>query len=315
MGGQVGQGLGEGLDMLAQAKFKQLAQQQQKLQEEAAKEKIANTYGQLYGADAGRFLAGLPSEKERLAVLQNPAALRMLSQQSQMQNPQGMQALQGAAGQPTADQMSPQDIVNMLSQPQMAQQQPGQEDIFDLFVNPREKREAEKLDIQRQELNLKQNEKVRNYLEKYDERETAARRDIRDYKTLERIAKTPEGKKSLNKERRLLERYGFGDWFRTPTADIINKISARLAQNASAAFGPGTRLTNFLEKTFQRSIPSLLNTVEGFQTVVKLNKYAAQAITLEEQARRQIIKENNNQIPPDINAQECDRDWETPQRY
>lgn len=324
LGGQLGQGLGSGLDLLANAKFKQLADEQAQAQVNQERQRIADTYGKLYGKEAGNFLANI-DEKARLKILENPGQLLQLNKllgagetQTNMSANLGQQgfASQNAQNQ-TNQNYDMKSIVDALNQsgimgenPNLklpSDQQEREKILQDLFTSPRDRREQKKVDIKSEQLQRAADKEVREYLEKFSEKEKAAKRDLRDYKMLQKVAKTPGGMQALRKEMATLERLGLGGFFRTPTADLIEKTTARLAQNAGAAFGPGTRITNFLEKTFQRSIPSLLNTLDGFKAVVQMNKYGSQAVALEEQARRDIIKENGNRIPNDIEQQIQDR--------
>jgi len=97
-----------------------------------------------------------------------------------------------------------------------------------------------------------------------------------------------------------LKALGLDGFNQSLTTQAVGKINARLAQNAQSAFGKGTRITNFLEQTYQRSLPGLWNTPEGIKLISKINKLTDQASLVEQEAATQILRNNNWRVPPDI---------------
>lgn len=157
---------------------------------------------------------------------------------------------------------------------------------------------AEEVELKKEELQDKRSSEVRKYLEPYNKQQEAAEKDIRDYKALEKLAET--GKIRSGNAHVLLSKLGLEGFNRNLTTELADKLMGRLMQNAGAAFGTGTRLTNFLESTFQKSIPSLWNTNQGIKTISQMNSLGSEAIKLQTQERKNIIRENGGRIPADI---------------
>lgn len=158
--------------------------------------------------------------------------------------------------------------------------------------------------LKQQEFGLKQraaqrveNKEVREYLEPYKKSADASENNIRDYKYLIQLA----DKKDLRSGNAhlLLEKLGLEKFGQNITTQLVQKVSARLGQNAASAFGPGAKLTNFLETTYQKSIPSLANTPEGIKVLSEINMKADEANLLKQNAREEIIIEHGG-IPLDI---------------
>jgi len=223
-------------------------------------------------------------------------------------------------------QVSPEALMSMLQQQQQGGQQqqaspqqqpqqvPQQQSNFDqekarllgeAFTSPHERREKEKLELKKSDIGRKNNKEVREYLKPGDEKVLAARKNIRDYDLLEKLAKT--GQLRSGGAYQLLSKVGLEDFNVNNATQVAKKLSQRLAQNASTAFGPGARITNYLEKTFQGSLPSLWNTAEGIIRISQINKLVDQGIELEQNIRRDLIKENKGEIPGDIEAQVRER--------
>ncbi len=239
----------------------------------------------------------------------NPLMRQALSQ-AQISPEAIMQMLQSQGGQQQAQPMAP-------SQPQVSPQQPSANQdksnlLREAFTSPASRAAQERLDIQREALDLKRsdvgrknNKEVREYLKPGDEKVLAARKNIRDYDLLEKLAKT--GELRSGGAYQLLSKIGLEDFNVNNATQVAKKLSQRLAQNASTAFGPGARITNYLEKTFQGSLPSLWNTAEGIIRIAQINKLVDQGIEQEQNIRRDLIRENKGEIPGDIEAQVRER--------
>ena len=78
----------------------------------------------------------------------------------------------------------------------------------------------------------------------------------------------------------LLKKLGLEEFGRNITTELAEKVVARLGQNIEGKFGKNARLTNFLEQTFQRSLPTLKNTPEGIQ----------EADVIKDDIRKEVIK-------------------------
>lgn len=142
-------------------------------------------------------------------------------------------------------------------------------------------------------------EKTRKYLDPYNTQARASENNIRDYELLADLAK--KGELRTGNRAQLMSKLGLGDFNRNTDTEIASKLVARLGQNASSAFGPGTRLTNFLEQTYQRSLPTLFNTAEGIIAISKLaEKIEEASVLVPQKYREEIIEENEGRVPWNI---------------
>lgn len=342
LGKGAAQPINEHLDLLAQDKLMQLQEaaqgrqmQRQAAMQQAAAQQERARYAQglspLLGQEAAGFISNLNPE-ERKVALQNIGSLMQLTGapqgniQGQSSSP-GMQAL--AQGQPSQS-----------TQTGVAQPSGRAQTIENLFTSPAERRQKETLELGKQKFqaqgeqfktgqNFKEQQaeraarqfeathglkreqvaetrgkNVRDFSSPYIEKAEASRSNIRDYDALIKLAKS--GKLRSGNAHALLDKFGLDDFNRNFETQAAAKIMARLGQNATSAFGTG-RLTNFLESTFQRSLPTLWNTPEGIEKIAQINKLADEANIIKDQTRRQILKETGNRLTPDIEDQILER--------
>ena len=305
-GTRLGSTLAAGLNQAAQHKLNFLtsqyeqehANQQQRKQQEYLtqlqrqnqayeKAQYASGLAPILGQDTANFLSNL-SPKEREHALQNISSLMQLNQSPQ-QSQNGIGSLQS----PIQEKTQPQSVSN---QPQKDQDRGKL--IEDIFTSPHEKREEEKLGIKKQEFERQTNKDAREYLKPYVERVSKAKSNIRDYAQLIDLAET--GNIRSGNIHQLLKKVGLQDFGRNTTTELAGKLIARLAQNVAGVFGQNSRITNFLEQTFQRSLPDLINTKEGIIAISLLNKAVDQGELIKHDIRKQIIKENGGKLPGDI---------------
>lgn len=340
LGKGAAQPINEHLDLLAQDKLMQLQEaaqgrqmQRQAAMQQAAAQQERARYAQglapILGEQTAGFISSLNPE-ERKVALQNVGSLMSL-----VGGPQGQQVSQGL--QALSQGRMPQGQPGQAAQPQQASREQA---IENLFTSPAERRQKETLELGKQKFQaqgeqfktgqkfkeqqaeraaqqfaathgLKQEQvaetrgkNVRDFSSPYIEKAEASRSNIRDYDALIKLAKS--GKLRSGNAHALLDKFGLDDFNRNFETQAAAKIMARLGQNATSAFGTG-RLTNFLESTFQRSLPTLWNTPEGIEKIAQINKLADEANIIKDQTRRTILKENGNRLTPDIEDQILER--------
>ena len=244
----------------------------------------------MLGQPTANFLSNL-GPKEREHALQNLGALMQLNQQPAPQSQQqgGISALT-PENQPNTQQNTVENQPNNRNQI-----------VQDVFTSPHEKREKEKLDIKKQEFERNTNKDLREYLKPHVERVSKAKANIRDYDQLIDLAET--GDIRSGNIHQLLKKLNLQDFGRNTTTALAGKLIARLAQNVAGVFGQNSRITNFLEQTFQRSLPDLVNTKEGIIAISILNKAVDEGELIRHDIRKQIIKENGGKLPGDIDDQ------------
>jgi len=279
LGTGLGQGLGAGLNQLAQMKLNQVLTQQQARQSAKSYEKFG------IRPQIAEALASL-SPEERKYPLQNLGALLQLGKKP--------------------EQKTTSAAVEGLTSPETTQDTDENTKIIEqLFTSPHERREQEKLDLKKQDIGRKNAKEIREYLAPGYEKSEKLKANIRDYDALEKLAK--QGNLRSGAVQQLLSKVGLEDLGANYSTQLANKIIARLAQNAGTAFGTNARITNYLERTFQRSIASLWNTKEGIIGISQINKLADQVGIKEQEIRRNIIKENKGVIPDDIEGEVQER--------
>jgi len=171
---------------------------------------------------------------------------------------------------------------------------------FDKTLKLKQEQFGKNLDIKQEQLGEKRATSTREFSKPYIEKAEASRANIKDYDKLIKLAE--KGDIRAGPVQQLLSKFGLEDFGKNFDSQLVDKLNARLAQNATSAFGTG-RLTNFLEQTFQRSIPSLWNTPEGIIAISKMNKLADQANIIKDDVRRQLIDKNKGKIPYDMDDQ------------
>jgi hypothetical protein len=294
LGTGIAQPIEQGLDALAQKKMAQLQQQQ-----------YTQASAPFFGKEAAGLLAVL-SPKEREIALQNMGALEKLLAARKVEGAgqqSGLGALASNQGIPVGGG-DDQGALGALQPPKQADQpeiSDASKAIQELFTSPHTRREEEKLDIKKQQLEREMSKDVRQYLSPYDEQDEESEKNIADYQQIIKHADDP--KLISGYQRRFLNVFGMENLFDNPVTEITGKYNARLAQNIKGVFGTNARITNFLEQTFQRSLPSLWNTPEGMKSVAILNMARDEGNLIKNNIRREIIEKNNWKIPNDINAQ------------
>lgn len=284
LGQMIGTGLGGALEELAQMKANQL---------------MEHNKGQ--GLQALRFS---PEEAGPLSKLPNELLLPLIKQKALEPLYRGEAELYAQlTGQPAPDMQN----IPGIQQPQ----QPGMQETqgpsqiqapFPAMLQPGKAIPLAQFQQQKkigeEKLAMQKSKDVREFSKPYIEKAEAARANIRDYDQLIKLAES--GKLRAGNMAVLLDKVGLTGLNRNYETQVADKLVARLAQNARVAFGSGSRITNYLEQVFQRSLPTLFNTPEGIVAVSKLNKLADEASIIKDDARKQIIKESKGLIPPDI---------------
>ena len=175
------------------------------------------------------------------------------------------------------------------------------------LVNILEKGEERKL--KREKLDILNSKEAREFSKPYQERAEKSKANIRDYKAAIKIAE--RGDIRAGNKQIILQKLGLEDIGRSTDTQIAQKLFARLAQNVAGVFGSNSRVTNFLEQTFQRSIPSLMNSPEGIIKISKINMLADEANLLVNDERQKLLKETKGKIP--YNADDIIRERVRPQ--
>lgn len=85
-----------------------------------------------------------------------------------------------------------------------------------------------------------------------------------------------------------------------PEEQIAEKSIDRLAMRFAKATGVGGKATNEMLKAYRRSLPSLLQTPEAFDTIVQSLLDATDLVEERYNAYNDILRENNNRIPANV---------------
>lgn len=167
-------------------------------------------------------------------------------------------------------------------------------------LNERQALELAKLGLQKEKADTSLSKDAREFLKPYQEAYDSARGSNRDYDQLIEIAKT--GQIYTGNGRLIASKLKLGDFNRNVPTQIADKFIAQQGLRARAAYGPGTRLTNFLEQSFQRTLPGIWNTPEGLIAISEINKIRNEVENIvPQQERIKVIEENKGKIPFNIN--------------
>lgn len=338
-GGRLGAALGTGLQQLAQHKLDHVLKQYEKQYD---KSQYAKGLAPLLGQDTANFLSTLNPE-ERKYALQNIGSLMQLQGQPAQQQMGGLSALNGAQ-QPGAQQPGAQQ--QAMEPQQQGQMPPDRAQLIqDIFTSPAEKREREKLELAKKQINLKETKKYVDTLK--DQEKAAKESDLR----LGRMTKLIEGGKLPNAnlwsfltkiEEAPIAGAGAGallgtalfpglgtavgaglgglvgaltsplagaakSFIKTGSPDIeeFEKLSADFVKNAKQYFG--SRLTDADLKIFMQTLPTLMQTDAGKKKVIENLKSLNELSEIEAKAARSIIKANGGIPPIDIEQQVKDK--------
>lgn len=300
LGEKLGTGIGEGLKMLAENRLGRLQQQEALAQQQALQQQQyrqqASGLQQLLGLSPEQALqaAYAPKEvlgqfaKQKFAEPSSMAYLQAL-QPFLGQQQENAPAIQGAQQPATANALNLQPGLNQQQATKLAELQ-----------MKRQQADA-KAAHQGEVLDLKKSKEVRDFSKPFIEKSHKSKANIRDYTDLINIARS--GDLRAGKGQQILDALGLGGFFKNFNTQRADKIIARLAQNIGGAFGSGSRITNYLEQTFQRSLPSLWNTPEGIVAISIMNMGVDKANIARDEIRKELIRKNGGKLPFDIEDQ------------
>lgn len=312
-----------GIDRIRQQQQQQQMQQQQIAQLRKSFEQQANGQNNQSGNDNSylydQIQQQLPPQQQEALPFQNAqrqlfdqnAADSFLGQPSGYQMP-GILGL--VPGNFPGQQQSQQNQVPEQTQPNKKLSRNKQSEPLDFSslqyaTSPREAykqgneliKQNEKKKIADRDYEYKINKDAREFVAPYAQRAAKGKETIKNSKALIKAAET--GNLRAGNVHQLLDKIGFGQFNQNVETQVAQKVAANMALESAGVFGPGARITNFLEQTFQKTLPSLWNTPEGIIGVAHVK--IAEAKVLEEESRiaNSIIRENDGLIPPDIHEQ------------
>lgn len=332
LGSSLGQGITGALGLLAEQKMQDMQERRKELTQKRERERIAAGLEPVVGQKTAQFLSNL-DPKERMNAwynlpeiqaylgegsFQQPATgLETLAQpgiQQQMQPVQGstldkLLQLQGAPTQGAGFGALKPQIVPEKQPKQRAiapEIQPKKAELLrNIFQKPMTPYQQEMLNVTNRNVLTKESKEARDFIKPIHEASQKARESAKDYKALIKLADS--GKLRAGTQHGLLSKLGLQDFYRNIETETADKITNRLKQNIAGVFGSNARVTNFLETTFQKSLPSLWNTPQGIKLISKMNLLTGEAAQLKDDVTKEIIRENNGRIPYDIDYQVDER--------
>lgn len=341
IGSRLGSALGSGINQLAELKLAHLTKQYEQQQEKSNFTKAWEPY---LGKNTANMLSNL-NPQERQIALQNLEGLAQLNQQPGPQQQVGMGALAGYQQQPQQQEQNnqQQEVQSALQQyfsnptlgggqkglmsslggfqqpEQQMQQMPQQQQegqltperaqqISDLFVSPHERREREKLELKKQQ--IASGERANAYKETKVERKeilNEAKSAKENLARLDRMAElSRHGKLDSPLYIEFLKKTGLDiPALTSPDSQEFRKLEVDFLRDAKNIFG--ARVTNYEAAQFLKSIPSLSQSKEGREKVIKNLKIMNEGKLLRADALKDIIKENKGTPPLDLLEQIDDR--------
>jgi hypothetical protein len=299
-GGRLGAVLGTGLQELAHHKLSQLSKQYEIQQQRT---QFAQGLAPLLGQDTANFLSHLGPE-ERKSALQNIGALMQLNQQPGQQQG-GLEAL---SQQPEQQQAQLQGQERNPERAKLVQ---------DIFTSPQEKREREKLELQKRQLSLKE---TKPYIDSLKAQEKAGKESDLRLKRMESLIE--HGKLPNAGLWSFLTKFEEAPYISGLTAPFVGiaksylksgnpdieefeKLSNDFVKNAKAVFG--SRITDNDLRVFMQTIPSLMQTDAGKKKVIANLRSLNDLAGIEAKAARSIIRDNGGIPPIDIEQQVQDK--------
>lgn len=282
-GGRLGSALGTGLQQIAQNKLMQL---QKQYDQQFERSRYAQGLAPILGKDTAAFLSNLNPE-ERKYALQNIGSLM------QLQNLQSPQAQGGISA--LAEGQAPQEAPQVSDRAQL---------IEDIFTSPHEKREKEKLELKKQQ--MASQEKLAAFKETKPERKEILNEAKSAKDTLARLDRMDElskkGKLDSPIYLELLKKSGFDvPALTSPDSQEFRKLEVDFLRDAKNIFG--ARVTNYEASQFLKAIPSLSQSKEGRERVIRNLKLINEGKLVRADALKEILKENKGTPPLDLAEQ------------
>lgn len=313
------QGLGTGLNQLAQHKLGQISQQ--KNLQDLLSSGISSQDAQLINMFHGQpeIQAKLLGELfQRGPSQQGSAPGQSLGQQAQEEQPQqqfglnelaqiltqqpgAQQALQGLMGQSQSQSQQPQQ---QPQRPPIAQAQESGSSFYREPLKQREAREFKNKQLDAREEAALRKEKL-PYINTTRQEAKASRTGLQRLKKMDKLIDKQELSNPLFAS--ALKTIKNGVWgFGVDLTGLLNadsqefeKLTNDFVRDAQKATGGG-RLTNEILKTFISSVPNLSQTDSGKKRVINNLSMLSEMAIAREEALDKIIKENKGKIPYNI---------------
>ena len=288
---QIGEALSTGLNQLAQHKLGQLSKQ---YEAQSERNQFAQGVAPQLGQDTANFLSYL-SPKERELALNNISFLAKLNQQPGQAQP-AMSALQ----QPGQQQPGQQQEQKAQQQEQLTPERAKL--LEEIFTSPQERREREKLELQKKGIQSKEDlaawANTKAYREKVLNTEQSARESLDAIKEAQALEKS--GEFPSQQFAAFLKGSEWEDvpGFLSGSAEAYNKILANFQRGAKEIYGG--RITNFEMEQFLKTIPSLQQTPEGRSRIWSMMKNYYRSGKEYAKVERQVIKDNRGVPPQDL---------------
>ena len=285
---QLGESIGSGLQSLTEMHLQDVAQK-----------KAIKQGAQLWksmGATDQQAMAFAAAPKEIQKSLLDRLEGQSIGVQ---QGPSGLNALQGMQQQTPTEQ---QQVPGQTAIPGSTQQQNG----LRIGANPEEKRHRETL--QQKELDRADRNKqaqFRNTEEFRKEMRVEYEKNKKDLQSLQEMQKlNEEGKLDHPATVKLLKKAGL-DWMLSPESQEYESLSTDFIRNAKEYFGG--RITNTEFEEFLKTLPDLHKSKEARERITNRLIKIAQAGRARWEAYKEVLKENNNVPPNDLDIQVEDK--------
>ncbi len=157
------------------------------------------------------------------------------------------------------------------------------------------------LDLKEREVASRESKEARLFSDPYINKKESAQANIKDLSQLKELTDDPN---LVAGSRAWLARYfGIDELARNLPTELAQKLVSRLKTNVASAYPKGTRITNFLDQTFQKTLPDLLNSPQGMRLIADLLIDSEQPHLLREQALGDLLQEWGGRVPPNATQQ------------
>lgn len=166
-------------------------------------------------------------------------------------------------------------------------------------ASPAERRFQQDQALKQKKFDLGTRKEAREYQAPFEQSHKKALKTLNRNKQIIEIARSGNLRAGYKQE--VLDKIGLGHFWRPIENELAEKNLAAQATNAGAAFNT-SRLTNLDVNLYKNALGTLWNTSEGLEAIARVNNLEIKAEEERYKERLKIIKENNGEVPFDIES-------------
>ena len=254
-------------------------------------EKLASSFGQAAGDVAGAYFSGRKKQSavERLEALRNPKAFLdpSLEATGTSPNPEAVT--------PKSKPFSIDEAIERYKLGEIAHGKGGGKLEYDAYLKNAELEENKR--IQNSKENVEAHKLTADYREKILNGYEASKKTLSQLGRLEKLNK--EGKLTSATVAKVADSFGIPlSILANPESEEFEKVSQDLLGGITQTFG--NRILKVEVENFLKTIPTLMNSTEGRERVIRDLKILQEANQINYDAYKEVKKENGGKVPLDL---------------